>query len=115
MVQSLRSTELDRTLSALADPTRRALVEMLGRRGEASITSIAERFGISLTGARKHVKVLEEARLVQSVKRGRTRTCTLTGRPLMDAERWFDNYGRMLAARLDRLAALVEQQEGEQP
>ncbi len=104
---------LDRTLSALADPTRRQLLELLGERGEASITSIAERFAISLTGARKHVRVLEEAGLVQSVKHGRTRTCSLTGRPLADAATWFDTYGRMLAARLDRLGELVEQQEGD--
>jgi len=112
MVHSPRD-DLDRTLGALADPTRRRLVEMLGERGEASITAIAERFAITLTGARKHVRVLEEAEIVQSVKRGRTRTCSLTGRPLVGAMTWFDTYGQMLAARLDRLGELVEQQEGD--
>jgi DNA-binding transcriptional ArsR family regulator len=115
MVQSLQTTGLDRTLSALADPKRRQLVEMLGERGEASITSIAERFAISLTGARKHVTVLEEAGLVRSVKRGRTRSCSLTGLPLRDAAAWFDTYGHMLAERLDRMGALVEEPKGGLP
>jgi DNA-binding transcriptional ArsR family regulator len=116
MVQFLQSrpADLDRTLGALADPTRRELVELLGDQGEASITWIAERFAITLTGARKHVTVLEEAGLVYSVKRGRTRRCSLTERPLVDAWMWFDTYGRMLAERLDRLDEFLTETKGDQ-
>src|SRR5881227_2458390 len=72
-LQRAQRSDLDRTFHALADPRRRRLVE----RGEASITAIAEQFEITLPGARKQVKVLEEAGLVQSVKLGRTRRCRL--------------------------------------
>ncbi len=111
MVHLSRSNEtLDRTFAALADPTRREIVEQLGARGELSITSIAARFQISLTGAAKHVKVLEGADLVRSVKRGRTRTVALTGQSLEETRAWLETYGQMLDGRLDRLDELLKAQ-----
>jgi DNA-binding transcriptional ArsR family regulator len=111
--QQRQRSNLDMTFHALADPRRRQLVELLGDRGEATITAIAERFGITLPGARKHVKVLEEAGLVQSVKLGRTRRCSLTERPLTDERMWFESYGRMLAERMVRLDEFLTETEGD--
>ncbi|HXD54303.1 MAG TPA: metalloregulator ArsR/SmtB family transcription factor [Solirubrobacteraceae bacterium] len=99
--------KLDAAFAVLADPTRRGIVEELGTRGELSITWIADRFGISVTGARKHVRVLEEAELVSSVKRGRTRRCALTGQPLNGPWVWLEEYRDMLNERLDRLDELL--------
>jgi len=113
--QQPQRSGLDRTFHALADPRRRRLVELLGDRGEATITAIAEQFGITLPGARKHVKVLEEAGLVQSVKRGRTRRCSLTERPLTDERLWFEDYGRMLAERIERLDEFLTETKGDRP
>ena len=69
-------SQVDRTFAALADPTRRSVLERLGR-GQATITELAEPFGISLTGMKKHVRVLEEAELVTTEKVGRVRQCDL--------------------------------------
>jgi len=104
MVQLLR---IDRTLSALADPTRRQLLERLGR-GNASISELAEPYGISLTGMKKHVRVLEDAGLVTTEKVGRVRRCSLGPRRLEDLEEWMGMYRRMLEERLDRFEELVQ-------
>ncbi len=98
--------ELDRTFAALADPTRRGVLERLGR-GSATITELAEPFGISLTGLKKHVRVLEDAALVTTEKVGRARVCSLGPRDLDDARRWIDGHRRMLDERLDRFAELL--------
>jgi DNA-binding transcriptional ArsR family regulator len=98
---------LDRTFSALADPTRRAVLERLGR-GGATISELAEPFGISLTGMKKHVRLLEEAGLVSTEKVGRTRRCSAGPRRLDDATDWIDTYRQMLEARLDRFGAMLE-------
>lgn len=98
--------ELDRTFAALADPTRRGVLERLGH-GSATITELAEPFGISLTGLTKHVRVLEDAALVTTEKVGRARVCSVGPRDLDDARRWIDGYGRMLNERLDRFAELL--------
>jgi DNA-binding transcriptional ArsR family regulator len=103
---------LDRTFAALADPTRRAVLERLGR-GSATVTELAEPFGISLTGMKKHLRVLEEAELVTTQKVGRTRHCTLGPRRLDDAREWIDMYARMLDERLDRFGALLERTKGQ--
>jgi DNA-binding transcriptional ArsR family regulator len=79
------STTVDRTFAALADPTRRAVVERLGG-GSATISELAEPFGISLTGMKKHVQILEDAGLVTTEKVGRTRRCSLAPRPLAHVE-----------------------------
>ena len=105
MVQSQH--QLDRTFAALGDPTRRSILERLGQ-GVATITELAEPFGMSLTGLKKHIRVLEEVGLVTSEKVGRTRRCSLCPRGLEDAERWIETYRQMLDARLDRFGRLLE-------
>ena len=80
---------VDRTFAALADPTRRGVLERLGR-GSATITELAEPFGISLTGMKKHVRVLEDAELVATEKVGRTRRCSLGPRRLDDVQEWIE-------------------------
>jgi DNA-binding transcriptional ArsR family regulator len=104
--------ELDGAFAALADPTRRAILERLGT-DSATISELAEPFGISLTALKKHVGVLERARLVRSEKVGRSRRCTLGPHTLDDVRIWVDSYRRALAARLDRLDALLVETEGE--
>jgi len=108
MVQYL---QIDRTLDALADPTRRGVLERLGR-GSATITELAEPFGISLTGMKKHVRVLEDAELLTSEKVGRARQCHLGPRRLEDLQRWMDMYQRMLDERLDRFGELLARTKG---
>jgi DNA-binding transcriptional ArsR family regulator len=99
--------QIDRTLAALADPTRRGILERLGR-GNASISELAEPFGISLTGIKKHVQVLEDAELVTTEKVGRVRQCSLGPRRLDDVQAWIETYRRMLDERLDRFGDLLE-------
>ncbi len=108
----VQHSQIDRTFSALADPTRRQLLERLGR-GNASITELAEPYGISLTGMKKHVHVLEEAGLVTTEKVGRVRRCSLGPRRLEDVEEWMGMYRRMLDERLDRFEELVSRATGD--
>lgn len=109
MVQYARS--LDRAFTALADPTRRGILERLGR-GDASISELAERFDMTLTGVQKHVRLLEEAGLVRSAKVGRVRTCSLGPRQLEDELDWITRHRRQVAARLDHLGAFLETTPG---
>lgn len=104
---------VDQTFAALADPTRRAVLERLGS-SSASITELAEPFGISLTGMKKHVRVLEDAQLVATSKVGRTRQCSLGPRRLEDVQEWIESYRRMLDERLDRFGELLERTKGTQ-
>ena len=104
--------EIDRTFSALADPTRRDLLERLSR-GSATISELAEPYGISLTGMKKHVQVLEDAGLVTTQKVGRVRRCGLGPRRLEDVEDWIGSYRRMLEDRLDRFGELLERTKGD--
>jgi DNA-binding transcriptional ArsR family regulator len=104
--------QIDRTFGALADPTRRGVLERLGR-GSATITELAEPAGISLTGMKKHVRVLEEAQLVTTEKVGRVRRCSLGPRRLDDVHEWIEMYRRMLDERLDRFGELLERTKGE--
>jgi DNA-binding transcriptional ArsR family regulator len=104
--------EIDRTFSALADPTRRDLLERLSR-GSATISELAEPYGISLTGMKKHVQVLEDAGLVSTEKVGRVRRCSLGPRRLEDVEGWIGTYRRMLEDRLDRFGELLERTKGD--
>ena len=110
MVQH-HTTRLDASFAALADPTRRGVLEQLGR-ADASITDLARNFDMTLTGIRKHVQVLEEAKLVTTKKTGRVRTCTPGPRRLDDETEWIGMYQRMLDARLDRLGAFLERTKG---
>jgi len=105
-------SQLDRSFAALADPTRRGILERLGR-GSATISELAEPFGISLTGVKKHVRVLEDAELVTSEKVGRTRHCRVGPRRLDDVQDWVEMHRRMLNERLDRLGELLERTKGE--
>ena len=102
---------IDRTFAALADPTRRGVLERLGR-GSATITELAEPFGISLTGMKKHVRVLEHAELVTTEKVGRARRCKIGPRHLEDVQEWTETYRRMLDERLDRFGELLERTKG---
>ncbi len=109
--QMVQHQPVDRTFAALADPTRRAVLERLGG-GSATITELADPFGISLTGMKKHVRVLEDAELVATEKVGRTRHCRLGTRRLEDIEAWIGDYRRMLDERLDRFGELLDRTEG---
>ena len=100
------SKRLDRTFAAVSDATRRGILARLGR-GEASITDLAHSFDMTLTGMKKHIRVLEESGLVVSEKVGRIRTCRI-GPHRMDAEtRWMETYREMLESRLDHLDAFL--------
>lgn len=103
---------VDRTFAALADPTRRVVLERLGQ-GSASISELAEPFGMSLTGMKKHVRVLEEVQLVATVKVGRTRLCNLGPRRLDDVREWVDVYRQMVNEQLDRFGDLLDRTKGE--
>jgi DNA-binding transcriptional ArsR family regulator len=105
------SRMVDRAFAALSDPTRRGILERLGR-GDASISDLAGRFGMTLTGVRKHVRILEGAGLVTTRKVGRVRSCRLGPRRLEDEAAWMKAYGQMLDARLNRLEAFLERTKG---
>jgi DNA-binding transcriptional ArsR family regulator len=104
MVQYQR---LDHTFAALSDPTRRGILVNLGRR-DASITELAQEFGMTLTGMKKHVTILEDAGLVTTQKVGRVRTARLGPRNLEDEAAWIETYRTMLEERLDRLGEFLE-------
>ena len=104
--------ELDRTFAALADPTRRGILERLGH-GSATITELAAPFEMSLTGMKKHVRILEEVELVTTEKVGRSRRCALGPRRLEDARQWIESYRQVLEGRLDRFGEVLEQTKGE--
>jgi DNA-binding transcriptional ArsR family regulator len=106
--------ELDRTFAALADPTRRGILERLGQ-GSATITELARPFGISLTGLKKHVRVLEDVELVTTEKVGRERRCRLGPQDLEGAQGWIETYQRHLEARLDRLGEFLDRTKGDVP
>jgi DNA-binding transcriptional ArsR family regulator len=97
------STTVDRAFAALSDPTRRAVLERLGS-GSATISELAEPFGMSLTGMKKHVQLLEEARLVTTEKVGRVRWCMLAPYAFEGISMWLQ--------RLDRFAQVVERTKG---
>ena len=102
MVQYTRS--VDRAFAALADPTRRAVLERLGA-GGASISELAEPYGMSLTGMKKHIRLLEEAELVTTEKVGRVRRCTLAPYAFEGISTWLQ--------RLDRFAQVVQRTKGD--
>ena len=112
--QMVQYPQIDRTFAALADPTRRGILERLGR-GSATISELAEPYGISLTGIKKHVRVLEDAGLVTTEKVGRERHCSAGPRRLEDVREWTDMYRRMLEDRLDRFGQMLERTKGVTP
>lgn len=109
----VQHSEIDRTFGALADPTRRGILERL-RGGSATITELAKPAGISLTGIKKHVQVLEDAGLVTTEKVGRTRHCSLGPGRLENVEEWIGTYRRMLEERLDRFGELINDTNGKE-
>jgi DNA-binding transcriptional ArsR family regulator len=108
------SPQLDVTFGALADATRRGVLERLGR-GPASISDLASGFAMTLTGMKKHVRVLEDAGLVATEKVGRVRTCRLGPRRLDEETVWIAQYHTMLEARYDRLGAFLRRTQGDPP
>jgi DNA-binding transcriptional ArsR family regulator len=110
----VRYSSLDRTFSALSDPTRRDILERLAR-GPATVSELAHPYDITLPGLMKHVRILEEARLVLTEKKGRTRECRLGSEQLRDAAQWIEWYRRRWEGRLDRLGRYLEKQEGGRP
>ena len=107
MVQYSKSG-IDASFAALSDPTRRGVLEQLGR-ADASITDLAEKFHMTLTGMKKHVGVLEQAGLVATEKVGRVRTCKLGPHRLEDETAWLERYSQLWDARFDALDQVVEQ------
>jgi DNA-binding transcriptional ArsR family regulator len=103
---------LDRTFFALSDPTRRRILELLAAR-PATIGELAEPFGLTLNGVKKHVRVLEDADLVITEKVGRARECRLGPAQLQEATRWIEEYRRASQERLDRFEAYVEQSQAQ--
>jgi DNA-binding transcriptional ArsR family regulator len=101
---------LDRAFFALSDPTRREILERLGR-GPATLGELAEPFGLTINGVKKHVGILEEVRLVVTAKVGRARECQLGPAELEDVTSWIDNYRRTWQRRLDRFGSYVETQD----
>jgi DNA-binding transcriptional ArsR family regulator len=107
MVQYL-TARLDASFAALSDATRRGVLEQLGR-SDASITELAEKFHMTLTGMKKHVGVLEQAGLVSTEKIGRVRACKLGPRRLEDETAWLERYRQLWDARFDELDKVVEE------
>ena len=101
-------TRFDVSFGALADITRRGVLEQLGR-ADASITALAEKFHMTLTGMKKHVGVLEHAGLVTTEKVGRVRTCKLGLRGLQEEAEWIEKYRQLWGARFDQLDEVVEE------
>jgi DNA-binding transcriptional ArsR family regulator len=107
MVQFNR-VHLNASFAALSDVTRRGVLEQLGRT-DASITDLAKKFRMTLTGMKKHVGVLEQAGLVTTEKIGRVRTCKLGLRRLEQESAWLERYRQLWNARFDALDAVVEE------
>jgi DNA-binding transcriptional ArsR family regulator len=107
MVQYMKA-RLDASFAALSDATRRGVLEQLGG-ADASITDLAKRFHMTLTGMRKHVGVLEQAELVTTEKVGRVRTCTLGPRRLEEETAWIERYRQLWDSRFEELDKIVEE------
>ncbi|MBS0375775.1 MAG: helix-turn-helix transcriptional regulator [Proteobacteria bacterium] len=107
MVQYARA-ELDASFAALSDATRRGVLEQLAR-ADASISDLAQKFHMTLTGMKKHVGVLEQAGLVTTRKVGRVRTCRLGLGRLERETAWLERYRRLWDARFDELDAVIEE------
>lgn len=98
----------DSAFAALSDPTRRGVLEQLAH-ADASVTMLAQQFGMTLTGIKKHIGVLERAGLVETRKAGRVRTCRLGTRRLEEEAAWIDRYRQLWSARFDALDEVVEE------
>lgn len=107
MVQ-YQAAPIDATFGALSDATRRGILEQLAR-ADASITALAEKFHMTLTGMKKHVGVLERAGLVTTVKVGRVRTCKLGAHAMSEEAAWIESYRQLWAARFNALDTVIEE------
>jgi DNA-binding transcriptional ArsR family regulator len=112
MVQYLRPS-LDLSFAALSDATRRGIIDHLGR-AEASITALADKFHMTLTGMKKHVAVLERAGLVMTEKVGRVRTCRLGQGGLAAEAQWIEAHRKLFEARFDALDQVILEMKQEQ-
>src|SRR5580698_227562 len=110
---NLQSSALDRTFSALADPTRRALVMRLAEAPDISVSALAAPFPVSLPAIMKHLDVLADAGLVARSKTGRVVACRLEAEPMRDAFEWLNRYEKFWTERLDRLAAFLDEEESQ--
>ncbi len=108
MVKFNDDPRLDAAFAALADPARRAIVARLSR-GPATVGELAEPFDFSPPAMSKHLRVLERAGLLRQRREGRFRHCELRPSPLEEAERWLESYRRFWSAKLDDLAAYLEE------
>ena len=106
------SARLDATFSALADPTRRAILARLAS-GEASVAELARPFAMSQPAISKHLKVLEGAGLISRSRDAQRRPCRLSARPLADANEWLERYRRYWEASFERLADVLEEMKAE--
>ena len=104
---------LDASFAALSDATRRGVLEQLGR-SDASITDLAEKFHMTLTGMKKHVGILEQVGLVTTEKIGRVRTCKLGPRGLAREAAWIERYRQLWEARFDELDEVIEELKGKE-
>ncbi len=105
-------TTLDQAFTALSDPTRRGILERLAG-SDASISDLAHTFEMTLTGLKKHVRILEDAGLVATEKVGRVRTCRLGPRGLDAEAAWMEQHRQMLESRLNQLEAFLERTKGD--
>ena len=112
MVQYLNPS-LDLSFAALSDATRRGIIDQLGQ-GDASITSLAGQFQMTLTGMKKHVQVLERAGLVVTLKVGRVRTCKLGRRGLEAEAEWIEVHRKLFEARFDALDEIISEMKQEE-
>lgn len=106
------SERLDATFTALADPTRRAILARLID-GEASVNELAEPFAMSQPAISKHLKILERAGLVSRTRDAQRRPCRIEGKPFADVERWLEKYREIWARNYQRLDALLEEMKAE--
>jgi DNA-binding transcriptional ArsR family regulator len=102
---------LDRVFGALADGTRRSVLEALGGRGSLAVSELAQPHGMSLPGFMKHLRVLESAGLIERNKLGRVVSCELSAAPMREAAAWMQRYERFWSDKLDSLARYLYQQE----
>jgi len=107
------ASAMDRTFSALADPTRRAILARLKDEPGLSVSELSRPFSLKLPGMTKHLDVLSDAGLITRTKTGRTVAVNLSAAPLREAMAWLSRYERFWAASLDRLAALVEEDDAQ--
>lgn len=110
-----QEAQLDRTFSALSDPTRRALLARLEGEDGLSVSELARPFPVSLPAIMKHLEVLSDAGLIERTKQGRTVSCRLKAEPMEEAMGWLARYQRFWTQRLDALEAMLNEQRKDAP